>query len=163
MDIYVIATPLLLHTVKCLRIGLRLVWHWAQVLYKWEWWGPGTLGPLMTSPPSLWQQGEDMEILSPPVGSELCLGPPPLLFRSHSLCAWGSPHWELEAKKEGLPHLEISVCLVPDFFHFRICFQLLCNYRYKKKKISNATERYKIRHPTLWNLQLIIVNQVVST
>ena len=88
---------------------------------------------------------------------------PPLLFRSHSLCAWGSPHWELEAKKEGLPHLEISVCLVPDFFHFRICFQLLCNYRYKKKKISNATERYKIRHPTLWNLQLIIVNQVVST
>lgn len=155
MDIYVIANPLLLHIVKGLRIGLRLVWHWTHVLCKWGWWGPGAPGPSMTSPtisltaerrhgeafPSCW-----VRTLS--WSSTLCSGQP-------LLGAGGSE------RGPALPR--VSVCLLPDLFHFRICFQLLCNYRLKKKKPSNATERYKIRHPTLWNLSLIIVNQVVST
>ena len=79
-----------------------------------------------------------------------------------TLCS-GQPLLGAGGSERGPALPRVSVCLLPDLFHFRICFQLLCNYRLKKKKPSNATERYKIRHPTLWNLQLIIVNQVVST
>lgn len=87
---------------------------------------------------------------------------PPLLFRSQSLCARGSPHWEVEAQKGGLPPLEFqsACCLIFFTLEFVFSYYVIIGL---KKKTSNATERYKIRHPTLWNLQLIIVNQVVST
>lgn len=58
---------------------------------------------------------------------------PPLLFRSHSLCAWGSPHWELEAKKEGLPHLEFQYAWCLIFFTLEFVFSYYVIIGIKKK------------------------------
>ena len=55
-----------------------------------------------------------MERLSPPVGSELCLGSP--------LCARGSPYWELEAQKGGLPSLEFQYACCLIFFTLEFVF-----------------------------------------
>lgn len=160
MDIYVIANPLLSHTVKCLRIGSRLVWHWTQVLCKGmrRTRGPGTTRwlphHLSDSREKTWR---GFPLL---LGQNFVLVPSSPLQKPLTLCS-GQPLLGAGGSERGPALPRVSVCLLPDLFHFRICFQLLCNYRFKKKNPQMLQK--DIRHPTLWNLQLIIVNQVVST
>lgn len=146
MDIYVICNPLLFHTVRCLPIALRLVWHWAHVLYKGEWWGPGTLGASMASPPSL-TTGKTGRGFHPPAGSELCLGP--LLSFSevtHSvLGAVLTGSWRL---RRGPAPPRVSVCLVPDFFHLEFVFSYYIITGIKKKKKPQMLQK-DIKEDTL--------------